>query len=275
MAKIKEIKARSIITKSGLPGADFVVNPYIGCAHACLYCYARFMKRFTGHDEPWGDFVDVKINAPDLIPKNFDKYRNKNIVIGSVTDPYQRAEEKHKITRQVLQKLINWPCSFDIITKSALVVRDIDIFKKFPNLNVALSLAFTDDIIREGLEPGADSIDRRISALKALHENRIRTTVFISPIFPILSDWKKIIRLTKKYANGYWFENLNIYPSVRDNIYAFFKKNRPELIGRYREIYKDSRTYWRGIEREIENFCQKEKTAYRIFFHHSDIKKVK
>jgi len=74
MMKIKEIKASSIITKSNLPDADYVINPYIGCMHSCLYCYARFMKKITGHTEEWGKFVDVKVNAPDLIPAYFNSY---------------------------------------------------------------------------------------------------------------------------------------------------------------------------------------------------------
>ena len=77
--KIKEIKAKSIVTKSGLPEGDFVINPYIGCMHGCIYCYARFMKRFTGHKEPWGQFIDVKINAPELIKDK--NYTNKYIPI--------------------------------------------------------------------------------------------------------------------------------------------------------------------------------------------------
>ena len=105
--EIKEIKVKSIIVKSGLPGADFVINPYVGCVHACRYCYARFMKRFTGHLEPWGDFVDVKINGPDLIPSRLDKYKDKSVIIGSVTDAYQPIENRYKLTRKILEKLID------------------------------------------------------------------------------------------------------------------------------------------------------------------------
>jgi DNA repair photolyase len=85
--QIREIKAKSIIAKSNLPATEYVINPYVGCNHACLYCYARFMKRFTGHVENWGEFVDVKINAADLIPAETDKYKNKSIFLSSVTDP--------------------------------------------------------------------------------------------------------------------------------------------------------------------------------------------
>lgn len=119
--KIKEIKAKSIIVKSNLPEGDFVINPYTGCSHGCLYCYARFMKRFTNHPEPWGEFVDVKINAPDLIPEDTDKYKDRSITIGSVTDPYLPLEAKYKLTRRILEKLIPLQPRLDIITKSDLV----------------------------------------------------------------------------------------------------------------------------------------------------------
>lgn len=270
---LKEIQSKSIITKSNLPESDFVINPYTGCSHACIYCYARFMKRFTGHNEEWGEFIDVKINAADLIPKNLEKYSDKSLVIGSVTDPYQKAEEKYEITRQILEKLIDYPSRVDIITKSNLVTRDIDILKKFKNLRVVFSLGQSDDKAVEKLEPGAPSITERINALKSLHENNIRTVVFISPIFPLLSDWKKTISKTKKYADEYWFENLNIYPSVRNNIYAFLKSNYPELIDKYRDIYKDEKMYWDETENQIKEFCQKEGLNHKIYFHHQDIKK--
>ena len=129
--EIKEIKVKSIIVKSGLPGADFVINPYIGCVHGCIYCYARFMKRFTGHLEPWGDFVDVKINGPDLIPEKWSKYQGKSIIIGSVTDAYQPIEKKYQLTRRILEKLIPLQPDLEIITKSDLVLRDIDLLKQF------------------------------------------------------------------------------------------------------------------------------------------------
>lgn len=94
--KVNEIKVKSIINKSKLPVDDYCVNPYIGCMHKCKYCYACFMKRFTNHIEPWGDFLDIKYWEPC---KNIHKYANKGIFIGSVTDPYNPLEEKYMRTR--------------------------------------------------------------------------------------------------------------------------------------------------------------------------------
>ena len=268
MMKIKEIKAKSIITKSGLPEGDFVINPYVGCMHGCKYCYARFIKRFTGHTEPWGSFVDVKINAPDLIPEDANKYKNKSITIGSVCDPYQPIERKYKLTKKILEKLIPLQPHLDLMTKSDLVVRDIGLFKQFKDCIVALSLSVLDDKIRKELEPLASSVDKRINALKELHKAGIQTALFISPIFPKITDWKALINKTKSFVDEYWFENLNLYPSIRDEIYRFLRKNKAELVEKYKQIYSKDSDYWDVEETKIKEFCKKNKISCRIYFHH-------
>lgn len=108
--KIKEIKSKTILSKTGLP-ADYVINPYVGCLHACAYCYARFMKRFTGHREPWGQFLDIKINAPELLEKEIRKKKKGKVMFSSVTDPYLPLERKYQLTRQCLKILLEyqWP----------------------------------------------------------------------------------------------------------------------------------------------------------------------
>lgn len=266
--KIREIKAKSIITKSGLPGADFVINPYIGCIHGCIYCYARFMKRFTGHLEPWGKFIDIKINTPDLIPKKGSKYQGKNLIISSVTDAYQPIERKYQITRKILEKLIDLEPELEIITKSDLILRDIDLLKQFKNCSVAISLSVLDEKLRRDLEPLANSGERRIKTLKELHRAGIKTILFISPILPYLTDWQDLVEKTKGFVNEYWFENFNPYYVARKNINQLLKKHRPELIEKYQEIYSKN-AYWNEQEKKIRRFCDKEKVNYRVFFHHS------
>jgi len=265
--KVKEIKAKSIIVKSNLPEGDYVINPYIGCQHGCVFCYARFMKRFTGHKEPWGSFVDVKINAHDLIKDK--KYEKKYITLGSVTDCYQPLDKKYKLTRKILKKLIPLQPHIDILTKSDLVVRDIDLLKRFKHSMVAISLSSLDDKMRRELEPLAPSLDRRIKALKKLHRTGIYSVIFISPLLPEITNWKQIINKTRSFIDEYWFENLNLYPSIKDNIYRFLKRNKPELIKKYDKIYSKNSKYWYEIEKEIREFCDKNKIKFRIYFHHA------
>jgi len=266
--KIKEIKAKSIIAKSGLPDTDFVINPYIGCMHGCVYCYARFMKRFTGHKESWGHFVDVKINAADLIPDKTDKYENKLVLMSSVTDPYHPIDIKYKLTRKILKKLIPLQPDLNILTKSDLVLRDIDLLKQFKKCLVTISLSFLNEKNRKQLEYLAAPAEKRINALKQIHKAGIKTAIFISPIFSEITNWQEIIKKTKDFTSEYWFENLNPYFSIQDNIIKFLKMNYPELINKYKQIWSGKSNYWYEKEEEIREFCKKNKFICKIYFHH-------
>ncbi len=267
MLKVREIKAKSIITKSGLD-VDYVINPYVGCIHSCIYCYARFMKRFTGHREPWGKFLDVKINAPELIPQDEKKFKNKSIFISSVTDPYQPAEIKYKLMRGILKNLIPLNPDLSVLTKSDLIVRDIDLLKQFKKCIVGVSLSSFDDKIRKEVEPFASSVARRINAVKELKRAGIKTYIFLSPIFPYLTDWKEIIERTKKFTDEYWLENLNLYPSLQNNIFRWLRNYHPELVKKYQEIFFTKNNYWNKIEKEIEDYRKENNLNFKIYFHH-------
>ena len=263
--KIKEISARSILTKSNLPDADFVINPYVGCSYACIYCYADFMRRFSGHsDEGWGEFVDVKVNAAETI--NASKLKaGHTVVIGSVTDPYQACEAKYKITRKCLEKLSGTKANIEIITKSPLVLRDVDLLKKFENLRVGISVGTLDEKMARGLEPRAASPMDRINVLKQLHEAGIETFLFVSPIFPEISNVDSLIDLTKDFVDEFLFENLNIRADNRKRIFEFLEGNAPELVELYSGL---SRDYWEGIREKIIAKCEKEALKYKMYFYH-------
>jgi DNA repair photolyase len=100
----REITAKSILSKSQVH--DYVVNPTVGCAHGCRYCYAAFMKRFTGHREPWGEFVDIKVNAPELLAREIGRKQRGRVWVSGVCDPYQAAEKKYRLTRRCLEVLL-------------------------------------------------------------------------------------------------------------------------------------------------------------------------
>jgi DNA repair photolyase len=266
--RLKEIKAKSIMVKSGLDSADYVVNPYIGCMHGCVYCYARFMKRFTGHKEEWGKFVDAKVNAAELV-KNGEKYRGKKVFFCSTTDPYHPPEARYKLTRQVLEKLIPYQPKISIQSKSDLIVRDIDLFKQFKNIIAGISLSTLDESVQKKVEPLASSPKRRIAALKTMKKSGLKTYCFISPILPEVTDWKAIIQTTKSFVDEYWFENLNLYPSIRGNILKFLKGYDPKLVDSYQAIYAKGSSYWNDVEKDIAQYCKKNKIKGKIYFHHS------
>ena len=179
---IKEIQSKTILSVSKV--YPYVINPYTGCQHNCSYCYARFMKRFTGHREPWGQFVDVKVNAPDLLRLEITRKRTSRVWISGVCDPYQPLEARYKLTRQCLEILAqnDWPVT--VQTKSPMVLRDLDVFKKGKGFEVGLSIATAEDGIRKLFEPNAPPIEERIGALDELHRAGIRTYAMIAPILP-------------------------------------------------------------------------------------------
>ena len=179
---VKEILSKSILSKSQI--YDYAVNPYIGCTHSCAYCYATYMKRFTGHKEKWGDFVDIKINAPELLAKEIKNKRMGTVWVSGVCDPYQPLEEQYQLTKRCLEILVarRWPVV--IQTKSPLVLRDISILEKARDIEVGFSIATTDEGIRKLFEPGAPQIKERIKALEILHSRKIKTFAMIAPILP-------------------------------------------------------------------------------------------
>jgi DNA repair photolyase len=268
MIKIREVIASSIITKSNLPDTDYVINPYTGCMHSCFYCYARFMKRFTGHIEPWGKFVDVKVNAPELIPAGTSKYIGKSILLSSVTDPYIPLERKYRLTRRILERLIALQPDIGIQTKSALVLRDLDLLKKFKSCEVGLTITTLDDNLRKEIEPFTSPVQDRLKALEKLKEAEIGNYVFIGPILPFLTDWKKIISSTRKFVDSYMFENLNITGTVWSSVKKWLEEKHYNLLEEYERIYFAKNNYWDKIEKEIKQFCLKQKLDFNIYFHH-------
>jgi len=179
---VKEVLAKSILSPSKI--YPYVINPYTGCQHNCSYCYASFMKRFTGHLEPWGQFVDAKVNAPDLLRREILRKKPDRVWVSGVCDPYQPLEAKYQLTRRCLEILAfhRWPVT--VQTRSPLVLRDIDLLSRAENFEVGFSVTTADDNIRKMFEPLAPPISERIRALDELHKAGIKTFVMIAPLLP-------------------------------------------------------------------------------------------
>ncbi len=210
--KISEIKAKSILSKSQV--YDYALNPYVGCQHNCVYCYAKFMKRFTGHKEKWGEFVDVKINAPELLSHEVKRKRTGRVWISGVCDPYQPLEERYMITKRCLDILVknDWPLT--VQTKSALVMRDIETLKRANDSEVGFTITTADERIREIFEPGASPSSKRIEALATLHAKGIRTFAMVAPILP---GAEGLVSVLKGKVNYVILDRLNYH--YADSVY--------------------------------------------------------
>ncbi len=233
--KIQKKQCKSILSSSGIYGIDYSVNPYIGCQHNCKYCYATYMKKFTDHKEPWGEFVDIKTNAKEVLKKEIRKKKKGKILLSSVTDPYQPIEKKQQITKELLKTLKNTYYDVNILTKSDLITRDIDLFKEFKaNITTGFTINYLNDSDRQNWEPNASEINNRINALKKINREGINTYVHIGPYLPEITDLEQITKEIEPYVEEIQIENLN--KRNKKQIKKIIQENYPHLSEAYREI---------------------------------------
>ncbi len=221
MLKVKEIQAKGILNKSKI--YDYCVNCYTGCEHKCAYCYASlFMRRYSGHVEPWGDFVDVKVNAPEVLEKQVRRAKKGIVWLSSVCDAYQPLEAKYKLTRRCLEVLAAAEFPVTVQSKSALVLRDIDVFRRFKDIEVGFTVATNDDGVSKLVEPGASPVSERIAALADLKAAGIRTYAFIGPILP--GDPEALVAALDGRADHVLIDRMNYIGQFR----AFFLQHKME-----------------------------------------------
>ena len=255
--KIGYKETKNVMTKSNGPLGGYAVNPYVGCTHACRYCYASFMKRFTGHTEDWGTFLDIK-EWPEI--KNPEKYAGQKVIIGTVTDGYLPQEETYMRTRKVLEELKDSGADILICTKSDLVLRDLDLLKEINEKN-RLTVSWSVNTLDEGFCEAMDdavSIERRLAAMKKVYDAGIRTVCFISPVFPGLTDIEAIIDRAKDQCDLVWLENLNLRGGFKKTIMDYIEAEHHDLVSLYHQIYiKKDRSYFENLEKKAEEIAKK------------------
>ncbi|UCC67184.1 MAG: radical SAM protein, partial [Armatimonadota bacterium] len=183
---VREIECKSILSNTGLP-ADYAINCYVGCEHACWYCYARYMKRFTGHREAWGAFVDVRRNAPEVLAREIRRKPRGSVMLSSVCDGWQRLEDKYGVSGECVKMLAEhgWPVS--VLTKSALVARVLPALEGKP-ADLGVTVTTFDEKLRRVIEPLASPTAERLAALEEAAGRGIRVWAFLGPFLPMLTD---------------------------------------------------------------------------------------
>lgn len=267
---IAEKQVKDLLTASKI--GHYAINPYIGCAHACKYCYASFMKRFTDHPEAWGKFIDVK-----RCDKKIDlrKITGKNVFMSTATDCYNPYEARYGITRSVLEQLVDSDCYLQISTKSKLILRDMDLLKRMKHLKIAMSVNTLDENFRRDMDRGS-TIRERLDTLRAFHDEGIYTILFMSPIFIGITDWQAIIETSRGFIGEYWFEDLNLRGSYKPVIMRYVAEHYPHLYPTYERIYlKGDRTELTANDRAIRTYCDANGVNYGAYFRHEEVVRSK
>jgi len=264
---IREIKARTILQKSRLPKSQYCLNPYVGCTHRCSYCYARFMRRFTGHSGPWGSFVDAKINASEILEQQLKRTHVKGkVLIGSVCDAYQPVEKHYELTRMCIQLLVKYNVEFSVLTKSSLILRDLDLLLQAgPKVSVGVSLTTLDESCRLEFEPGASPVHDRLKTLETLYSRGIHTYAFIGPILPLITDPQAIVETVAPFVDEVWGEFLNLRCGNREDLtHSYTACHLPDtwLALARSEHFRNETDY------RLESTCQKTNTTLIGSFKH-------
>ena len=264
--KISYIEVKSILNKSKLNSIDYTINPYIGCEFACKYCYASYLSNLVKEDnDKWGQFVYVKKNAIELIKKELGKmilnYQTPNIMLSSATDPYQYVEAKEKITQKILKTFIefNFKGQLMCLTKSPMILRDIDLLKEVKNLTVSFSICHNNEKIKNFFEPNTPSINSRFNALKIFNKRGFKTCIFIAPILPYYENHiNELEELFKKIkdsgTNNVVCDLLNLYGNMTRY------KNCLKTSIKAQKLYFDRATdkeYFKKMENIINELIQK------------------
>lgn len=253
---VREIQCRSLLNTCDI--GDYSFNCYVGCSHACGYCYARYMQRFHPHEEPWGTFVDVKINAAQALARQLRRLKPGSVFTCSACDGWQPIEREYRLTRECCRLLLDAGFQLTVLTKSKLVLRDLDLFKGRP-VCVGVTITTPDESWARIWEPGASSVAARLEVLRQARAAGFETSVMFGPLLPGISDTDealaRLFRLAREARVGrIWTDGLNLRSGVWPAVQRVLGEHEPKLLEQYRRILFEPaarREYRRHLKQRI------------------------
>ncbi|HZU13442.1 MAG TPA: radical SAM protein [Chloroflexota bacterium] len=269
---VREIPCKTLINRvQGMP-FNWSINPYRGCRHACVYCYARPTHQYLGLDggEAFEEIIIAKINAPDAARRELGKrsWRRENVVIGTATDPYQQAESRYRLTRGILEAFRDFRNPVSITTKSPMILRDLDLLADLAR-DVPVTVHFTvttlDERLWREIEPTTARPRKRLEALRTLRAHGIRAGIFLSPVLPGLTDdaghLETVVAAAAEYGADFVFSQaLRLGPGISEYYLPWLESAHPELAARYRRLYRHSSppsAYSEGISALVRDLKQR------------------
>lgn len=266
---IRETPCKTVLNRSSI--SDYSLNCYTGCTHGCVYCYARYMQRFHPHEEPWGRFVDVKVNAVEALERQLRRAEPGHVFMSSACDGWQPIERKRELTRACCRLLVEHGFQVNVLTKSPLILRDLDILAG-RTARIGVTLTTLDERLRQLWEPHAGSVEDRLNVLKAAREAGLETAVMFGPLLPFLYDDEKAVNALFEQAadldvDVIWVDGLNPRPKVWEAVQALLAREWPDLVERYRRILFSPpvRTaYLKGIRERVARAAKKMHMSERV-----------
>ncbi len=257
MTLYRRIRVSTALSTSGLPDLDYAFNPYAGCYHSCIYCYARGYTRYSEVANNWGKVIYIKENIIDLLRKEVKAKKTGVVGVSTITDPYQPIEVEEKLTREALAILLDSGFKISIQTKSDLVLRDIDVITLCPDsVDVGVTITTVDEEVARIIEPNAPLPKRRIKAVERISSEGIETWVFLGPIIYGVNDsvesLKGVVEVASYTGSTLYYDFLRMKPAIYNSIKS--------IGGKAQSIIKFSKDLrWRkNVLRTLEELCSRE-----------------
>jgi DNA repair photolyase len=240
---VRDTTCKTILNPSAI--SDYTLNCYTGCGHGCVYCYARFMERFHPHPEPWGRFVDVKVNAVEALKRQLRRAEPGSVFVSSACDGWQPIETERRLTRRCCELLLEYGFQVNVLTKSSLVVRDLDVFEG-RTARIGVTLTTLDERLAGLWERRSSSVADRLRVIEEAHRAGVQTAVMFGPLLPFLSDDQKSVdalfeRGADLCVDVIWVDALNPRPRVWPSVARLLREEFPDLHDRYRRVLFDLR----------------------------------
>jgi len=266
---VRETVCKTVLNRSGI--SDYSLNCYTGCAHACVYCYARSMQRFHPHAEAWGKFVDVKVNAVETLTRQLRRAHPGAVFVSSACDGWQPLEAERRLTRRCCELLLPRGFEVHVLTKSDLVLRDFDVFAG-RRVQIGTTVTALDDRLQALWEPGAAPIDRRFHVIEEARRAGLSTSVMFGPLLPSLSDDPASIeallqRAAELQIDSIWVDALNARPRVWPSVAELLRREFPGLCGSYRRLLFDRATreaYLAELGRRVRTSARRVRIGDRV-----------
>ncbi len=248
--KVSVCTNRPILSPCGLKDIEYQVDTYVGCEHYCCYCYALAQA-----ETDWSNEIRIHNDIVEHLSEEIEKIPSQTIYMGYHTDPYQPCEAEYHQTRKVLKLFLHKGFSASILTKSDLVVRDIDILKKMNDAAVSVSIAFNDNQTRRLFEANTIDTEKRIEALHQLKEAGVRTGALLCPVIPYITDVIQLIDMLEPYTDVIWIYGLSINDRSSQiwlNIQKILNSQFPDLMAQVEPaIFSKGHKYWTQLRDDL------------------------
>jgi len=265
----KEVKVSRILNPTGIDLGEYVINPFMGCEYSCLYCYVRSNKVISKRQSEWGKYVDIRINAPELLEKEILSKKPRCVLLGSTTDCFQSIEKKYAITKQILEILNKHKVCYNILTRSPAVAEYADLLKEGFCKKIYFTINNISPELKNKLEPKSPGFESRFNSINRMLDENISVVPYFSPILPWLSDFKDIFALFPK-AGSVEFEGLNMNLVNINDIISGIASLHPALKPGYEKLLQDRAFYdsfWASVKKDIIREVITAKKNYNIYIH--------